>query len=419
MRSWLALACLCALLAGRAAAADPPPPRPKLIVVIAVDQLSLELFERYRPTFTGGLRRLGQGLAFTGYQSHAATETCPGHSTILTGDHPARTGMVANSWYDRASGSTVYCVSVHGVSDPLARGPGMLRVDTLGDWLKQQRPGARSIAVSGKDRAAITLAGHHPDAVYWWNDGLGFSTSAHAGPATAAVLGPARAFDRALFAGWRRRPPQLWPTEVPGRCGALERPLRVGRLQMSGRVPPDGVKDAEQAPAYLATSRFSEELRASPSFDPLTLSFAAELVRTFRLGRGPQADLLAVSLSSTDYIGHRYGNGGAETCVQLAALDAALGEFLEGLDRIGTPYVAVLTADHGAIDAPERLGPPARRIDVAGLGGALNGRLRQTFGLTYDPLAGEDPNQLVINLAPADDRRRDMVVREAVAWLAA
>ena len=75
------------------AAAAAPPPKPKLIVAISVDQFALDLYQRYRSDYTGGLKRLSDGLVFTGYQSHAATETCPGHSTLLTGDHPSRTGI--------------------------------------------------------------------------------------------------------------------------------------------------------------------------------------------------------------------------------------------------------------------------------------------------------------------------------------
>ena len=93
---------------------------PKLVVVISVDQFSFDLYRTYAPTFTGGLKRLSAGHVFTGYQSHAATETCPGHSTLLTGDHPNKTGIVANNWYDRQTGSNLYCVSQTGTSDERA-----------------------------------------------------------------------------------------------------------------------------------------------------------------------------------------------------------------------------------------------------------------------------------------------------------
>lgn len=399
-----------------AAAAAPPAPPSKLVVAISVDQFGLNLFERYQPTFTGGLKRLSDGLVFTGYQSHAATETCPGHSTILTGQHPSHTGIVANSWYERATGSTVYCVSVDRDADPTARGPAKLRVDTLGDWLKRSHPGARSIALSGKDRAAIMMAGHHADAVYWWADKIGFTTSHYAGPATPAVLAPAQQFDKARLAAWRVQPPQFWPRDVPQRCAALEAPHKFGAVTFSGEIPP---QTTPKGTLDLADTHFDDELRASPAFDPMTLDFASELATRLKLGRGANPDLLAISLSATDLIGHRYGQGGAEMCLQMASLDAALGRFFDGLDRQGLAYTVVLTADHGGSDAPERAGPPAQRVDAAATLSALSGHLRKTFALSYDPLVGDDPRQLILMLAPLDQPRREAMVADAVTWLKA
>src|ERR1051325_3609487 len=107
----LIVAAAAALLASQAAAQTPPPP--KLLVVISLDQFSADLFDEYRAQFTGGLSRLASGAVFrNGYQSHANTETCPGHSTILTGDHPSRTGIIGNSWIDQSVSrpdKTIYC----------------------------------------------------------------------------------------------------------------------------------------------------------------------------------------------------------------------------------------------------------------------------------------------------------------------
>ena len=104
----------CAQPAAQAQAPAPAPGgAPELVVVISVDQLSADLFDEYRPHFTGGLARLANGTAFrNGYQAHAGTETCPGHSTILTGSHPTHTGIIANTWVDQSasrSDKTVYC----------------------------------------------------------------------------------------------------------------------------------------------------------------------------------------------------------------------------------------------------------------------------------------------------------------------
>ncbi|CAN5287592.1 alkaline phosphatase PhoY [soil metagenome] len=415
-RGWSA-ACLGLLLAPAVALAAPPPSKPKLVVAISVDQFALSLFQTYRPTYVGGLKRLADGLSFTGYQSHAATETCPGHSTILTGDHPARTGIVANNWYDRKTGSNIYCVSKVGIADPLAKTGALLKVDTLGDWLRATSPGSRSIAVSGKDRAAIMMGGHHATAIYWWEDGLGFGTSQYAGPATTATLAPAKAFNKTLFASWKKSPPSLWPATVSARCTALEKPFTFGKLELSGKIPPDSAKGLEKGKAWMADTAFQNELRASPIFDPLALKFAETIVTARQLGKGPATDLLAVSLSSTDHIGHRFGSGGAEMCVQMAALDAALGEFFTRLDALKTPYVVMLTADHGGVDAAERLGKPATRVDVAAISAGLAAHLRKTFDLAYDPLGGDDSRQVILNLAPDDEKRRPQMTKAVVAWL--
>ncbi|MGE5721338.1 MAG: alkaline phosphatase family protein [Sphingomonadales bacterium] len=413
-----------AALASAAAAAAPPraqkPARPpKLIVVLSVDQLSAELFDRYRTRFRGGLRQLAGGIAFAnGYQSHAATETCPGHSTILTGRHPATTGIAGNIWYDAASGSRVYCVAVPGATEPDARGPQNMKADTFGDWLKSLEPGARVVAVSGKDRAAITLGGHHADAVYWWNDGKGFGTSRYASPATPQVAAPAEAFNSALLAKWRKTPPRLWPEQVPPDCLPLEQPYKFATVSLSGKVPPDASLTVEARSDFPNLPEFQGQLRSSPAFDDVTLDFAEQLIDADRLGRGPATDLLAVSLSATDYVGHWFGNGGAEMCVQLHALDQRLGKFFARLASLHRPYAIVLTSDHGAIDAPERAaehGLAARRIDGAGLVKALNDHLKQELGLGEDPIVGDDPQQLVIKSRDAALHAR--VSDAAVAWL--
>ncbi len=158
--------------------------RPKLVVVIVVDQFSTELMQTYGPELTGGLGRLRkEGVFFTeAYHDHGFTETGPGHSVLLSGRFPAHTGIVENRWLDRATGRFVYCVE-----DPAARSltvPGQASAsntrflgDGLGDWLQAQIPGSRVYALSGKDRAAILMAGRQPTGVYWFTGPAGFSSS--------------------------------------------------------------------------------------------------------------------------------------------------------------------------------------------------------------------------------------------------
>ena len=415
------LLALAALLAPAVASAAPPP-RPKLIVMIAVDQFSAELWERYRGSFTGGLKRLDDGVTFArGYQSHSGTETCPGHSTMLTGRHPAGTGIVANDWIDRATGKSVYCVSVPGQPDAKARGPQNLRAETLGDWMKTASPANRVVTISGKDRAAIMLAGHKADAVYWWNDGEGFVTSPFAGPATPAVTEPAARFDAETFARWRATPPALWPSTAPASCTALAKPHMFGALAESGQVPPEFAQGITDKPDFPASAAFQLQLRSSTLFDPLVMDFADKVIDGMRLGHGAGTDLLGVSFSATDYIGHRYGNGGAEMCVQMQVIDATIGRLFAKLDSLGVPYVVALTADHGSADAAERStenGVSAKRIDAKGIVAALNEDVRGKLGLATTPFVYADGNELFLRPG-LDAAIRAEAVAEAVPWLRA
>ncbi|HLL59104.1 MAG TPA: alkaline phosphatase family protein, partial [Allosphingosinicella sp.] len=157
-------------------AAQQPAARPKLIVAISVDQLSADLFQQYRQYYDGGLKRLSEGVVFpAGYQGHNATETCPGHSTILTGSRPARTGIIANNWFNPAAtreDKGVYCSEDPRVpgssSDKYTVSSFHLRVPALGDHMKRADPRSRTAVVAGKDRAAIMMGGYNPDQRWWW-----------------------------------------------------------------------------------------------------------------------------------------------------------------------------------------------------------------------------------------------------------
>ncbi|PZU09132.1 alkaline phosphatase family protein [Sphingomonas sp.] len=416
------LALLATVFTPAIAEAAPPPKQPKLIVMIAVDQFSAELWDRYKANYTGGLKRLGEGIAYArGYQSHAATETCPGHSTMLTGRHPAGTGIVANDWLDRATGESIYCVSVPGQPGATVRGPQNLRAETLGDWMKTANPANRVVTISGKDRAAIMLAGHKADAVYWWNDGEGFITSPLAGPATPAVTGPAAAFNADLIARWRQAPPALWPAEAPASCAALARPHRFGTFAESGRIPPEFAQGVTDGPDFAASPAFQLQFRSSALFDPTVMDFTDKVIDGMHLGHGAGTDLLAVSFSATDYIGHRYGNGGAEMCVQMQVIDATIGRLLARLDGLGVPYVVALTADHGATDAAERStenGVPAQRIDAKGVVKALNANLRSKLSLNADPFVFADANELYLRPG-LDAATASSAMAAALPWLKA
>lgn len=360
------------------AEAGPEAP-PRLIVTIVVDQFSANLFNQYRGRWTGGLRRLAnESLVSTnGYQTHGLTETCPGHSTVLTGVHPAQTGIPSNDWIDPATGEEIYCLSAprntlaHGRnSDNGPVGPDNIRASSLGDWLKDQRSGARVFAVSGKDRGAINLAGHHPDGAYWFTDGFGLTTYLEPGQTAEARLAPVDAFN-AAFRSRQAAAPHAWAYTQPS-CRALEADWRIGDRILHSRVPPA-----------------RDEFDASPALDEETLAAAAYLIDSQHLGQGPSTDLLGVSLSATDRIGHAYGTQGPEMCEQMHRLDQALDLFLTRLEAVPGGVILVLTADHGGSDFVERLAqngfPHAHRIDPTSLA-AVNAELRQRFNLADSPL---------------------------------
>ncbi|PSJ37759.1 alkaline phosphatase family protein [Allosphingosinicella deserti] len=335
------LAALALLSAGIAAPAVSAPP--KLIVAISVDQFSADIFQQYRKDYDGGLRRLSEdGVVFpAGYQGHAATETCPGHSTILTGSRPSRTGIIANNWFDLSApreDKNIYCSE-----DPRVPGSNHdtytvssyhLRVPALGDHMKRVDPRSRVAVAAGKDRAAIMMGGYAPDQRWWWG---GKAFVGHGGAEPAPVTAVNRGIAKDLAAPRAAR-------DLPRSCGSQSRAI----LAAGGATRPVGegrfVRDAGDSRGF----------RASPDLDRVTLDLAAGLRRDMRLGEGDATDLLIVGLSATDYVGHTYGTEGSEMCIQIHALDRALGEFFRTLDSTGIDYVVMLTADHGGHDLPER-----------------------------------------------------------------
>ncbi|BCA58598.1 alkaline phosphatase family protein [Sphingomonas sp. HMP6] len=410
--SALALALLSTPVRADTAPAAPPTAQapatpPKLIVVISVDQFSADLFDEYRKSFTGGLARLQQGGVFpSGYQSHAATETCPGHSTILTGFRPEHTGIIANNWTDLAvtrADKQVYCAEDETVPGSTSSNYTVsnkhLLVPTLGERMKAAIPATRVVSVAGKDRAAVMMGGHNVDELWWWN---GKAFVSYAGRATPAVVARANAATAAKIAT-----PQA-ALDVPEICKPHDRATPIG----AGKTVGDGhfERAAGNASAF----------RASPAFDGAIVALAAGLVQDMKLGTGPTTDIIDVGASATDYIGHTYGTEGAEMCIQLQQLDATLGSFFTVLDATGVDYEVVLTADHGGNDIPERevaAGlPDAQRVKVDLAPSLVGKQIMTKLGITTPVLFGDIPNgdiYIARDLAPA---QRKAVQDAAVAY---
>jgi predicted AlkP superfamily pyrophosphatase or phosphodiesterase len=391
-----------ACLASQSAAQTPVTP-PKLLIVISVDQFSANLFDEYRPQFTAGLARIASGTAFhNGYQSHAATETCPGHSTILTGDRPARTGIVMNIWVDQAAARAdkeVYCAEdetiapAAGSAETYTVSPKHLRVPTFGEMLKQRSPSSRSVAVAGKDRAAIMMGGQHPDQRWYWRR-RGFVTDL----ADAAVPASIARVNQAMAASIAQ--PRT-PLEPPPLCSQKAHAYTIGK----GRLVGTG--------AFARAANDYSAFTDSPEFDAAVLALSATLVQDMQLGRGPSPDLLAIGLSATDYVGHTYGTGGQEMCLQLLSLDRDLGDFFKVLDGRGIDYAVALTADHGGLDIPQRV-PGGAWVDAALGADMLGKRIGAELHLAGPVLFGDYAGDIFVDktLAPAD---RERVIARALA----
>jgi predicted AlkP superfamily pyrophosphatase or phosphodiesterase len=403
-----------ALLATPLAAQDAPAPaapqtKPKLIVFISVDQFSADLFAEYRNRYTGGFARLLNGAVFpSGYQSHAATETCPGHSTLLTGDHPSRTGIIANDWIDLKTpreDKTVYCAEDESVpgsnSTDYTVSDKHLLVPTLGERMKAWDPATRVVSVAGKDRAAVMMGGHKVDELWWWN---GKAYVSYAGRAEPVAVTRA---NTAVAARIATAQPAM---EVPEFCQSHDRaiPIGAGKTVGTGRF----ARDAG------AASKF----RASPEFDGATLALAAALVQDMKLGQGNATDIISVGASATDYVGHTYGTEGLEMCLQQASLDRDLAAFFKVLDATGVDYVVGLSADHGGHDLPERhredAAPTAARVDPALTAKAVGDTIAAKLGLKGQILWGGNFGDVWID-PKLPKATHDRVLAEAIKAFAA
>ena len=381
---------------------SPRLPAPKLIVAISVDQFSADLFAQYRNRWTRGFTRLLGGAVFpSAYQSHAATETCPGHSTILTGMRPAHTGIIANQWIDQYAAradKTVYCAEDETVPgsthDTYTVSDRHLRVPTLGEYLKRAQPAARVVSVAGKDRAAVMMGGHQVDELWWW-DGKRFAS--YAGRATPAAVARANAQITTLIATGQK------PLPLPPFCAGLDRPVQAGPVALGqgrfARAPGD-----------------AKGLRASPPFDAAVFALATGLLDDMRLGRGPATDLLIIGASATDYIGHGFGTQGTEMCIQMDQLDRSLATLFTALDRTGVDYEVMLTADHGAHDLPERQRERAMtdtRLDPAVSVAAVGRAIGAALNLPGPVLLAAESDVTIDHALPAATRAR--VLGEALA----
>jgi len=322
------------------AAPTPQGPRPRLVVFLTVDQLRPDYLTRWDGQFTGGFRRLlDEGRFFVnGVHDHAITETAPGHASTMSGRFPYSTGIASNS----AGVNTQAAPLLE--SDGVGASPFRFKGTTLTDWLRTARPESRVLSVSRKDRGAILPIGAGKYPVFWYAQRSGkFTTSTYYGDSLPAWV---RAFNAEDHAG----------TRYAGRVWDL-------LLPPENYPEPDSVdaESAGQEPAFPHPVPADVELARNaiigyPWMDQMTLDFAWRGVREMDLGGSAnRTDLMAVSLSTLDAVGHRWGPDSREVHDHMLRIDRMLGTFLDSLIALrGRDNVVIaLTADHGVAPIPE------------------------------------------------------------------
>ena len=304
---------------------------------ITIDAMRPDYLPRFGTQLGGGLGRLYRGGAvFTNaFHDHAITETAPGHSVTMSGRFPVHTGISANT--AGVADSTTTLLEAPGVG----ASPFRFRGTTLTDWLIAKDPRTKVLSVSRKDRAAILPIGKSKQPVFWYSPIGIFTTSTYYASSLPEWV---KAFNArrvpASYAGRAWQP--LLPDSAYSEPDSMS--IESGGV---GFVFPH-VEPAAPDSAALLLGEF-------PWMDDVTLQFALAGVNALNLGAGPQTDLLAISLSTTDAIGHRYGPDSRELHDQILRLDRSLGIFLDSLYRIRKQkdVVIALTADHGLTPFPE------------------------------------------------------------------
>lgn len=339
----------CGLLCSVAVAQQHMPARPRLVVGIVIDQMRWDYLYRYYDRFSeNGFRRLlSEGFSCEqAFLNYIPSYTAPGHASIFSGTVPAIHGIVGNDWVDRRTNLGMYCSedhTVHGVGGSQRAGrmsPRNMKSNTVGDELRLATNfRSRVFGVALKDRGAIFPAGHLANAAYWFDDSTGnFISSDYYSPQLPQWVQDfnARRWPDTLLA-------QTWHTLYP--IGSYTQSIADNNTY-------EELRKGETDPVFphAPGEQQYKSLRSLLAGNQLTFRFAASLIRAERLGRGAATDMLTLSLSSTDYIGHAYGPNAVEAEDLYLRLDRQLAKFLYELDEaVGEGnYTVFLTADHGA-----------------------------------------------------------------------
>ena len=356
-------------------------PRPRLVLLIVVDQFRYDYLSRFGDLFgsRGVGRLMREGATWTEANfDHVPTFTAPGHAVFMTGASPSQTGIVANEWYERETGRKVKSITddstimLAGKPNEKGKGPRRLLCSTVGDELRLAY-GDRSkvIGISSKDRSAILPAGRRANGAYWFSTDNGNIISStyyfdHL-PEWVVRFNNRHLADGFFGARWDR----LLPNEADylHRAGKDDVPWENrDKSSADTNFFPHVVTGGSSAP----DKPFYRALDYTPFANDILVAFAEEALANERLGAGGDTDVLSVSFSANDYVGHRFGPYSQEAMDMTLRVDQQIGKLLDFVDaRVGLGNsIVIFTADHGASLVPEQaaqMNLPGRRYQKADL----------------------------------------------------
>jgi hypothetical protein len=382
------MAALALPLGSQTPQASPAQGRPKLVLALMVDQLRFDYLTRFGDEFQYGLKRLmKEGAVFTNANyASAPTVTAVGHATFLTGATPSISGIINNAWWDRKERKNVQSITDEGETMLGGAGngasPRRLGVSTIGDELKVTGHGGKVIGISLKDRSAILPAGRMADGAFWFDNRSGnFVSSTYyfkAMPEWAEAANKARPADQYAGQTWRNR-------KLPAQPGP----------QLYGAVD------------------------STPFGDELVLNFAVSALSAEKLGMSEKTDLLAVSFSSTDYVGHAYGPDSQDIHEMIVYLDKTIGKRLDAAEKQAgaANLVVVLSSDHGVANIPEeniKRNLPGGRTDSRAERAAVEDALKSRFG-AGNYIASFSETAIYFTADPAPGKKLDAVEMQRVA----
>ena len=370
-------------------AASQPSGQPKLVIGLVVDQMRWDYLYRYQNRYgAGGFKRLlKEGFSYQNTNIPTVpTYTAVGHSGIYTGSVPAITGIIGNNWFDKNTGSNMYCTqdsTVEGVGATGFAGrmsPANMWTTTITDELRLATNfKSKTFGISLKDRGAILPAGHSANAAYWFDDRAGKMISSTYYMTTLPQW--VTSFNEKDLAAMYMKKDwnTLYPLNTYTQSTADENKYEAGLPGLKGTSFPYQLSTV--GVGKYATFKYT------PYANTYSFDFAKSLMVSEQLGVGNATDFLTISISGTDYTGHNFGPNAIEIEDLYLRLDADISNFLTHLDgRYGkNNYLLFLSADHGAAHVPAFLKEhriPAGTFDDLALQGNINKRLSDEFGIS-------------------------------------